>query len=124
MVEPLDYQNILKKLIEKTKEGRVQWQNAGVFFSYEPNEQYEFRIWKSEDQYVFRMSDIGNEPIGTRIGPNPILLEINGEDEIYYSDPQKREKFEMLSDLYELARRSALNIPDKLSKLEELLDKI
>jgi|SRR5579863_6730547 len=124
MVEPLDYQNILKKLIEKTKEGRVQWQDHGVYFSCDLNEQYECRVWKSEDQFVFRMSDISDESIGGRIGPNPILLEINGEDEIYYSDPQKREKFELLSDLYELARRNALNIPEKLSKLEELLDKI
>lgn len=125
MVEPLDYKNILRKLIEKTREGRVEWQKEGSFFSCELNKQYEFRVWKNEDEYVLRMSDIDRgAAFGSPIGPNPILLEIYGEEEIYYSDPEKKEKFEMISDLYELARRKALNIPSKLSKLEELLDRI
>jgi hypothetical protein len=78
-------------------------------------DQYEFRVWKNETGYSFRMTDISG---------NPILLEVNVEEEIYYADSKKREYFTLISDLYELARRKALELPDKLSKVEALLDSI
>ena len=126
MVEPLDYQKILRKLLEKTKENRVDWHDqGGAYFRCELDKRYEFRVGKNDEGYVLRMSDIdAGSGIGSRIGPDPILLEIDVEEEIYYSDPLEKEKFELLSDLYELARRKALNVPEKLSKLEELLDRI
>ena len=76
----------------------------------------------------------GMSPIkATNFAVGMVTLEPNGgqvpwhnqeQEEIYFSDPKRKEMFELLSDLYEVARRKALNLPDKLANVAELLDKI
>ena len=53
-----------------------------------------------------------------------VLFSLRAEEEIIYLDEKNRSLFVLLSDLYELARRQALNVPDKLAGVAELLDKI
>ncbi len=116
MVEPLEYMKVLEKLLDKTKAGRVSWAEAGAGqFHCELDNKYKFVVWKTEDKCGVRMKEL--------IGSNSIFF-VEAEEEIFYSDPKKAEMFQILSDLFELARRKALNVPEKLASVAELLDRI
>ena len=114
MIEQLQYQAIVEKFLEKTKLGRVPWED------YESNEfrcdldQYKFAVWKYQDGYGIRME-------GER---QRSLFSLRGDEEILYGDDAAEHTFQVLSDLYELARRKALNVPDKLAGATLLLDRI
>lgn len=119
MIEPLEYKEIAAKLLEKTKAGKLTWselegRRSDTFYCDLDN-QYTFSIWKEGDSYGLNMKPQSS---------STVLFSIKEEEEIYFSDPRKKEMFELLSDLYELARRKALNLPDKLANVAELLDKI
>lgn len=73
-----------------------------------------FYVWKDDDGYGVRMEDEYQR----------VLFSLKAEEEIVYLDERKKSRFALLSDLYELARRKALNVPDKLAGVAELLDKI
>lgn len=116
MVEPLEIQSILEKLREKTKAGRVPWREGELKglgqFSCEL-ENYRFVVWKSEDTYGVRMEDADGRTI----------FFVKVEEEIVFTE-EREEIFSIVSDLYELARRKALNVPEKLASVAELLDRI
>lgn len=114
MIEPLQYQPIIEKLLEKTKRGRVSWEDHGSNEFRCDLDQYRFFIRRSDDSYILRMEDEFQR----------ILFSLRAQEEIIYLDQEKGHLFEVLSDLYELARRKALNVTDKLAGVTELLDKI
>jgi hypothetical protein len=119
MVEPLEYKEIIAKLVEKTKAGKLPWfELEGVRsdqFYCDLDNQYTFSVWKKDDTYGLNMKSQSS---------STLLFSVQEQDDIYFSDLKRKEMFELLSDLYEVARRRALNLPDKLANVAELLDKI
>jgi len=121
MVEPPEYKAIIQKLLEKTRAGRVAWAEGGDQFQFRCNlsedlpggEEYVVYIRTTENGYALRMA------VHQRI-----LFSVAAEEEIVYRDPEKKEIFDILSELYELARRRALNIPERLASVAELLDRL
>ncbi len=114
MIEPLQYEPIIEKLVEKTKAGRVPWEDHGNSQFRCDLDQYKFFVWRYDDGYGLRMEDEYQR----------VLFSLRAEEEIIYSNPEKEHLFQTLSDLFELARRKALSVPDKLAGVAELLDKI
>lgn len=116
MVEPLEYRSILGKLREKTEAGRVSWRESGKNrFECELDNRYRFVVYKTEDKYGVRMDELQ---------ASNFLFYIEAEEEILFGDDNKEEIFNLLADLYELARRNALNVPGKLATVAQLLDNI
>jgi hypothetical protein len=119
MIEPLEYKEIIDKLIEKTKAGKVTWSelegHGSDQFYCDLENQYQFLSWKTGDTYGLTMREQSS---------SREFFSVKIEEEIYFSDPRRKQLFELLSDLYELARRKALNLPDRLANVAELLDKI
>ena len=114
MIEPLQYQPIIEKLLDKTKLGRVPWEDDGVTGFRCDLDEFGFFVWKFEDGYGLRMVDERQRQ----------LFSVKAEEEILYGDDNKERLFELLSDIYELARRIALNVPDKLAGAAHILDRI
>ncbi|HLZ92888.1 MAG TPA: hypothetical protein VKQ28_14335 [Candidatus Acidoferrum sp.] len=119
MIEPLEYKELAAKLLEKTKAGKLTWielegRRSETFYC-DLDSQYTFSVWKEGDSYGLNMKPQSS---------SRVLFAIQEQEEIYFSDPKRKEIFEVLSDLYELARRQALNLPDNLANVAELLDKI
>jgi hypothetical protein len=114
MIEQLQYEPIIDKLLEKTKAGRVPWEDYGQNEFRCDVDQYKFHVWKFDDGYGLRMEDERQR----------VLFSVRAEEEIIYLQPEKERAFQLLSDLFELARRKALNVPDKLAGVAQLLDKI
>lgn len=116
MIEPLEYKEVLQKLLEKTKAGRVSWTEGGRDqFQCELDNKYKFVVWRTEEKFGARMEE--------SYSSNSLFF-IEAEEEIYYRDEGQREMFQLLSDLFELARRSALDVPGKLASVANLLDQI
>ncbi len=115
MVEPLESQPILDKLIRRSREGRVAWEvrNRTSFFCSVEG-QYTFEVSRYEDTYRLEMRDASNHEI----------LSLSQPDRIVFQNDSERRLFESLSDLYEIARRKALQVEDKLATASELLDRI
>ena len=115
MVEALDSQPILDKLIRRSREGRVSWEveNRTSFFCSVEG-QYTFQIAKYEDTYKLEMRDASNYEI----------LSLSQSDQILFQNENERRLFESLSDLYEIARRKALQVEGKLATASDLLDRI
>src|SRR5260370_20107437 len=114
MIEQLQYEPIIDKLLEKTKAGRVPWEDYGQNGFQCDLDQYKFRVWKSDDGYGLSMGDERQRT----------LFSLRAEEEIIWANPAKEHLFQSLSDLFELARRKALNVPDKLAGVAQLLDRI
>ncbi len=121
MVEDLEYNAIIEKLLEKTRAGRVPWEDYGgnefrcdLSEDLPGGEKYTFEVSKSDDRYALTMRDSRYRAI----------FSVVAQEEIVYTDPAKEEIFDSLSELYELARRKGLHIPEKLANVVGLLDRI
>ena len=115
MVEPLNISPILEKLWEKTRQGKLPW-IEGDFdsFSCELDAEYILEVFRRKDGYGLRMMDRYRKE----------LAALKAEDELIFRDMERKQVFERLKDVYELARRQALNIPEKLATVSHLLDRV
>lgn len=138
MLATVDYEPIVKKLLEKSEQGRLNWEEgdlpvdkfinssytqfAGVtvikprpkVFHCTVEGRYVFQSRRTDQGYQLTMLDSeGNE-----------LFSISGEDAVLYDDPKKEVLFNMLRDIFELARKKALNVDEKLATATGLLDKV
>ncbi|GAC1638510.1 MAG: hypothetical protein NVS9B14_19100 [Candidatus Acidiferrum sp.] len=115
MLKP-EYKVVLQKLRDKTLEGRVPWKTAGKNrFECELDGTYAFVTWRQEDRYGVTMTESQSE--------NDIFV-VEAEEQIIYRQDEQREMYYLLSELFELARESALDVPGKLATVTNLLDKI
>ncbi len=114
MVEPLNTKPIITKLLEKTRNGRVDWEKRGGGYMCSLDNEYFFVISQVEDSILLSMNDkMGNE----------IFQEV-AREEIYYADPRDQERVELFHDLFELARRKAVNANEKIAGAFSSLEKI
>jgi len=114
MIDPLETEPIIIKLLEKTRDGRVDWGMWGDGYRCSLDEEYFFFIHKAEDSYVLSMNDRES---------NEIFQEV-AREEIYYNDPRKEERVELFRDLFELARRKAVKVGEKIASAYSSLEKI
>ena len=114
MVEPLNTKPIITKLLEKTKAGRVDWEDHGNGFQCNLDGEYLFRVYKVEDSYGIIMLDKYQ---------NEIFRE-TATEEIYFRNPRDEERLQFFQDLYELARRRAVKANEKIAGVDAVLDKI
>jgi hypothetical protein len=114
MLAPIDSRPIVEKLFEKTAAGRISWEGYGRRFTCTLEQEYTFEISKSDDAFALVMKDAGG---------NEIISEYQ-QEEIIFHDHARAELFDTLKELFELARRKALGVEEKVSGAVKLLDKI
>jgi hypothetical protein len=111
-----DLNPILNKLIGKSEEGKVHWKptyDADTFIAALEGE-FTFQIAKVGPQYTFVMKDKEDHN----------LVEITSQKRGWNEAPELGHVyFEQLDQLYDLARDIALNISQKLTAAESLLDR-
>lgn len=117
---PIDADPILERLLLKSQEGKVAWQKARALdefvsvFEAPPSQSFALVIQKIEGSYVLRMKDWeGNE-----------ILSVTEEQQIVFGRWETQVRFERLREIYELARRKALDVDKKVADVAELLQKI
>jgi len=128
--DPSEYKGIIKKLLEKTREGRVEWTTGFPRGSFSctlggstrtsiiapPNEQ---------GQFSFTLMPQGGDD-------RPALIMLDRTDnEIFRAvandlptSPEEEENSVLIEELYDLARRQALKIEQKLDLASTLLDHV
>jgi hypothetical protein len=117
--DPSEYKQIIKKLLEKTRQRRVEWEKAfsnsfqctvgsedGGFFS--------FRISAGSD----------NEPLSLSMLDESHNTIFRATSNDLPTSPEEEENSQMIEELYELARRQALKIEQKLELASILLDRV
>jgi hypothetical protein len=122
MPAALDYQPLIQKLLEKSKQERVGWSLSGggrypTEFRCvlgEGEEQYVFTIRKSATGYELEMWD----------GQGIEILKVLAEDQIIWTDESQETTFTLLGEIFELARRKALQVEPKLSYASRLLESL
>lgn len=124
---PTEYKPIIKKLVQKTREGRVQWQTP-TFGSI----QYE-----GVDTFLSGLGSEPGETVSFTITANRaesvrslVMKDSNGSEifAITSNDlPTSRDEEEvsmLLDELYDVARRQALRVEQKLELASSLLDRV
>jgi len=114
MQATIEYEPIVMKLLEKSEQGRLNWERGMGGFFCKIERQYTFASTETDDGYELTMVDSAGD----------VIFSITGERAIVYDDPKKEELFNMLRDIYELARKKALNVDEKIATATGLLDKI
>jgi hypothetical protein len=114
MIDPLKTEPIILKLLEKTREGRVDWGRWSGGYRCSLDDEYFFFVRKVEDTFLLSMYDrLDNE-----------IFQETAREEVYYGDPRDEVRVEMFRDLFELARRRAVNAGEKIANAFSTLEKI
>jgi hypothetical protein len=111
----IEYEPVVKKLLDKSEQGRLNWVKnplGGLFCEIEG--QYSFGLAETDDGYELTMVDPDQN----------VIFSIAGERAVVYDDPKKEGLFNMLRDLYQLARKKALNVDEKIATATGILDRI
>jgi len=120
MQATVEYEPVVTKLLEKSRQGRVNWERRGVKNGWR---QFECTI---EGQYTFslaRTDDEGYE-LAMRDSERDIIFSVKSGSAIVYRDAKEAELASTLRDLYELVRKRALNVDEKIATATGLLDRI
>ncbi len=118
MMDPQEYQQIIAKLLEKTKAGKIDWTEHGEDrFLCELPGRYQFEISRFREQGDTHLS------VNMKDDNAKVIFSVALTD-----DPntlwKHQEQFKQVDELYELARRKALKVDEKLEYVSELLDRI
>jgi len=112
--EPINYDEIIDRLTEKTDEGKVNWEQVYSLnkFSCTVDGEFTFSIEKSgrfgQEGTFMRLSMTDKE--------NNEIFQV--EHDVEYPLGRK------LGDLHEAARRRALNVEDKIKAVKNILNRI
>jgi hypothetical protein len=113
MPSTLDYTPVIEKLLDKSRQGRLPWEPYEYQQFRCTVDQYTFTIRQRDSGYTLRMHDSDlNE-----------IFSLNAEDEVVFTG-ESAKVYNDLSELYELARRKALKVDEKLAGVSALLDKV
>jgi len=115
MEATIDYEPIVTKLLEKSREGRLNWEKDPLGqFACRIEGEYVFTSKTTEDGYGLTMEDSeGN-----------VIFSITAEQDVVFAEPKQEELFNMLRDIYQLARKKALNVDEKIATAAGLLDRV
>jgi hypothetical protein len=115
--DPSEYKNIIEKLLEKTRQRRVEWEQTysssfRCSVGSGDGDSFSFTVSRDSDgAFSFRMSDELNNTI----------LQVASND--LPTSPQEEEVYQMIEELYDLARRQALKVEQKLELASSILDR-
>jgi len=121
--DPAEYKGIIRKLLEKTRQRRVQWEQermssfqctlpAGDEGSFCFTTSFSSGSNFESETYRLRMSDQHDN----------VIFVANSND--LPVSPEEEEVSQMIEEIYELARRQALKIEQKLDLASTLLDRV
>lgn len=117
--DPLEYKEIVQKLLSKTRERRVDWEKVfsnsfQCTVGSEGGNSFSFVISGSSDSgpLSLRMSDESRNTIFAATAND------------LPTSPEEEELSMMLEEIYELARRQALKVDEKLELASTLLDRV
>lgn len=120
--DPGEYKAVIKKLLEKTRQRKVDWEQAysSSFRCTLPGgpESFHFTISYSTgsnfeaESFTLRMSDQGEN----------VIFEASTND--LPTSPAEEEVSQMIEEIYDLARRQALRVEHKLEQASSLLDRV
>jgi hypothetical protein len=129
-----EYKDIIKKLLEKTRQGRVEWMTE-----LGSNNSFRYAMGASErSRSIIARPDEEEGNFSFTVTPSetndscPILTmwDYSG-NEIFRAvsndlptSPEEEEMSQMIGEIYELARRQALKIEQKLVWASTLLDRV
>jgi hypothetical protein len=114
MVEPLKTEPVIRKLLEKTKAGKVDWLPSDEGYQCSLGDNFRFFIRKIEDSYILSMEDEYQREIFKEVA----------REEIFDLDAADQEKVQIFKDLYEMARRIAVDAENKIDVAYSALEKI
>lgn len=115
--DPAEYKEIIEKLLEKTRQRKVEWEQA-FSNSFQctvasPNtDSFLFTVFADEGGQALRMSDQDR---------NTIFF-VRSND--LPTSPEEEEVSQMIEEIYDRARRQALKIEQKLELASTLLDRV
>jgi len=113
MPSTLDYAPVVDRLLGKSRQGRLPWE-TGEYQEFRCTvDQYTFAIRQRDSGYTLRMHDSDQNEI----------FSLNAQDEVVFTS-ESAKAYNDLSELYELARRKALKVDEKLAGVSALLDKV
>ncbi|MFY9561602.1 MAG: hypothetical protein WAQ52_15320 [Terriglobales bacterium] len=117
-----EYLPVIQKLLERTQQGRVQWQGGlGTFYCSLGSER--------ESTLKFTLSSIATQDINHDMR-FLVMEDINGdplfrvESNDLPTSAEEEEISNLINELYDLARRQALKVDQKLELASSLLDRV
>ncbi|MBZ5680742.1 MAG: hypothetical protein LAO24_11630 [Acidobacteriia bacterium] len=112
MPQPINYDEIISRLVQKTEEGKISWSQvfSSNTFTCTVEGEFTFRIakWVQQEETFVRLSMTDKE--------NNEIFQV--EQDVDYALGRK------LSDLHEAARRVALNVEEKINAAKDILGRI
>ena len=116
MRDMTEYSPIIQKLLDRTREGKVAWEEATRGFKAQVG-LYTFRVFSSDEggDTTVRLTmrdDRDSEIFEVTLTDDPPTI------------AQYRQIVANLKEIYELARRKALNVEEKLGEVSGLLDQM
>ena len=133
----IEYKDIIKKLLEKTREGRVEWTadvrlnsfRCDILGAPEPTSNaLADRLNRNKEEKTFSFTVMTSGTDDSR----PVLrMWDKANNEIFRAvsndlptSPEEEEVSQMIDEIYELARRQVLKIEQKLVLASTLLDRV
>jgi hypothetical protein len=123
MPSSVDYQPLIQRLLDKSKEGKVAWEWPGGYGGYpteficsqgENDKPYTFTINQHDAAYTLSMTDSDGVEV----------FRVTGEEQVLWESEDQKRMYELLSELFELARRKALKVEQKVSYASEMLESL
>ncbi len=121
--DPKEYKQVINKLLEKTRQRKVDWEQGTHSSSFQCTvtggpESFHFTVSYSTgsnfeaEAYTLRMYDNGEN----------VVFETSTND--LPTSRAEEEVSKVIEEIYDLARRQALNIEHKLEQASALLDQV
>jgi hypothetical protein len=117
-----EYRPIIEKLLERTQQGRVQWQGAMGTFSCTVGT-------TSDNPVKFTLSTTATRDIN--YDERFLVMNDANGNELFRvasndlpTSPEEEEISNMINELYQLARRQALKVDVELGRVLTLLDRV
>ncbi len=125
--DPSDQNEIIKKLLDKTRQGRVHWESTAAFgevLYVDSRETFRCKLGSdAADSFSF---EVGHDNVQAWLsmtdqrGSQIFRVEANDLP----TTPEEEEASTMIEQLYDLARRQVLRIDQKLVLASTLLDRV
>jgi len=122
-----DYSSIAFKLLEKTKAGKVEWEQSSRFGEvvYEGSELFRAELTEGFRFEVGRTRSSGDTTYSLTMrdeqGTDVFTLSLTDDPDTMFN---QRRLYEGLAELYEVARRKALKVDQKVERVSEILERI
>jgi hypothetical protein len=126
--DPSEQNEIIKKLLDKTRQGRVHWEQSSAAFG-------EVRYVDCRETFRCKLGSDSADSFSFEVGHDNVQAWLSMTDQrgsqifrVEANDlptsPEEEEASTMIVELYDLARRQVLKIDQKLVLASTLLDRV